>query len=124
MDLCINRDDDGATFAEVRDALQMLEHAKDSAQMEGRFHGKLMHILRKHNVNLPAAEPALHGNAAPLPGASMDAAATSLGFNLNTNLSSNGFELDGLWQDFLNTAPTLSAQDWDALMSDLDMRAM
>lgn len=124
MDLCINRDDDGATFAEVREALQILESAKDSAEMGGRFHSRLTHILRKHNVNMPTAEPELQHVHSALPGAAMGDTMPTLGFDLSTGLSMDGFELDTMWQDFLNTAPTLNAQDWDSLLSDLDMRTM
>lgn len=124
MDFCLNRDDDGATFAEVKDALHIVENSRDSSQMGERFHAKIMHVMRKHNVNMTTTESGFQDSGLPLSGGSVDASDMSIRFDLPLDASSDGLELDALWQDFLKTAPALNAQDWNALLSDIDLNTM
>ena len=121
MDLCINRDDAGATMAEVREGLQIMDESKESSQMGKRFHESLVNILRKHNVNLPSTEtaPQLQRSDVLKNGTSNVLTNQS---TIDSDLPSSGFELDGMWQDFLNIGPNLQPREWDALLSDLDMQ--
>lgn len=121
MDVCINRDDTGATIAEVREGLQVVAGSKGFSQMSRRFHESLINILRKHNIHLPAIEvgPQLQAPDALSNGTSNVLTDQS---TIDADLPSGGFELDGMWQDFLNVGPNLQPREWDALLSDLDMQ--
>jgi len=146
MDLCINRalPGPGANVAEVREALAILAESAESSQMGARFHESLNHILRKHNVAVPQPvaepvppQPPLQSQPLlPTPTVGMPAQAplpvpgdgtTGEMLALDTtipDLPSHALELDGLWQEFLDSAPILDYRDWDALISDFDLRAM
>jgi hypothetical protein len=121
MDLCINRDDNGATMMEVRDELHIMANAKTSSSMAARFHESLSHVLKKHNVVLPAVESTSQHNGASIPTNDF----TTMPLDLASgDLPWSGFVGDEPWQDFLNTAPDWSAQDWDSLLSDIDMQTL
>ena len=108
-------------MAEVREGLQIMDESKESSQMGKRFHESLVNILRKHNVNLPSTEtaPQLQRSDALNNGTSNVLTNQS---TIDSDLPSSGFELDGMWQDFLNIGPNLQPREWDALLSDLDMQ--
>lgn len=127
MDLCINRDiSAGATLSEVREGLRVMEDARDSSPMGRRFHESLLNILRKHNVHLPTIDAAPPTNNPHIVQSSTNGLMNVPADPMSVDLSipSAGFVFDGMWQDFLNSGPTLNPQEWDALLSDLDMQPM
>ncbi|EGP86337.1 uncharacterized protein MYCGRDRAFT_43643 [Zymoseptoria tritici IPO323] len=118
MDLCVNRDDEGASLAEVREVLRIVANTRTSSPMARRFHESLTETLRKHNVVLPDV-------AAPTNSASVNGTATlplDYAADVAPSIDLGG---DELWEQFLNTtAPAWSAQDWDSLLFDIDMQSM
>ncbi|CAK1363071.1 unnamed protein product [Cercospora beticola] len=123
MDLCINRDEiNGATLVEVRESLQIMDDAKESSPIGRRFHESLLNVLRKHNVVLPNTTQQAHSL-----GPTETAANGSNGISVDLpngfpGMEANDIDFDSMWQDFMNAGPTLDAQTWDAILSDLDMQ--
>ncbi|PPJ60118.1 hypothetical protein CBER1_03124 [Cercospora berteroae] len=123
MDLCINRDEiNGATLVEVRESLQITDDAKESSPMGLRFHESLLNILRKHNVVLPNTTQQAHGLGATEPAANGSNGISVHLPNGFPGTEANEIDFDSMWQDFMNDGPTLDAQTWDAILSDLDVQ--
>ncbi|KAF2210513.1 hypothetical protein CERZMDRAFT_99572 [Cercospora zeae-maydis SCOH1-5] len=119
MDLCINRDEtNAATVAEVRRSLQVMGDSKESSTMSRRFHESLLNILGKHNVVLATSAQHRKGISETEPVASGAIDAGTPG----RSVESSDIDFDSMWQDFMNVGPTLDAQTWDAILSDLDMQ--
>ncbi|KAF7193838.1 putative transcription factor lepB [Pseudocercospora fuligena] len=122
MNLCVNRQDDQAQIEEVKYALKVMEDSRHTSQMGNRFYDSLMAVLRKHHVKLTSNESAMQtdgGSNQPINGNGGYEPASSMPVMQDLN---GEFEFDGMWQDLLDSGPMLNPREWDALLSDLDMR--
>ncbi|EME85182.1 uncharacterized protein MYCFIDRAFT_153260 [Pseudocercospora fijiensis CIRAD86] len=122
MNLCVNREDDQAQIEEVKYALKVMEDSRHTSQMGNRFYDSLMAILRKHHVKLSSNESVVQtagGPGQPINGTSGYEPASSMPAMQDIN---GEFEFDGMWQDLMDSGPMLNPREWDALLSDLDMR--
>lgn len=157
MDLCFNMNGNGdrhtnsleaaQRLAEVKDALSVLEDAKDRSPVAKKFLDSLMDVMRKHKVRLidgPAAESQqrsttpfaafgalANGVAHGVP----QAASVPNGLPSNSQIFEDNFDamqiqhnqhdqsdFDEIWQSYIEHGPNFDAPDWDELFLDLQMQ--
>lgn len=143
MDACLNRDDaHESQLQAIRDTIAAMEETALSVPQARRYYESLEQVLRKHHVKLPHAKPSKENGVVSI-GAKNDIRSLSSVSDLPqvTSASRNddprepqiqhggaasteSFFDEAMWHDFLNQGPLLDAQDWDALLNDLDMRIL
>lgn len=122
IDLCVNRTagDDSARKAEIKEGCQTLEEARNQSMPAGMFLDSLMAILQKHRIRLQGqdnSEVDLTGTVGTIPKPFSMASAEAHGEIPDQYVSILDF--DEIWQSYTDL-DFGDAQDWDALMRDLD----
>lgn len=135
MDLCFNRDktDEVQIKAEVKAALQMFEHARDSSPLVGRFLSSLSDILKKHKVRLAYPFAMVANNVASAASAEVIRVSNNaqdeyqmqyagLGRDIQDPANSLDPSFDEFWQMAIQYDSTMDSLAWDNLLSVLDSR--
>lgn len=122
IDLCVNRTagDVAARKAEIKEACKTLEDARHESVPAGMFMDSLMAIMQKHRIRLQSQdgpETLMQGVDCP-PSMPFSLAGASLHDELPDEYVPN-LDFDEIWQSYTNL-DFCDAQDWDALMCDLD----
>lgn len=122
IDLCVNRSsgDEEARKAEIKEACKTLEEARHQSVPAGMFLDSLMAIMQKHRIRLQGQEAVEDGLSATM---SMPAPVLPMGSSvahgeLPEEYVSN-LDFEEIWQSYTNL-DFGDAQEWDALMRDLD----
>lgn len=122
IDLCVNRSagDEEARKAEIKEACKTLEEARHQSVPAGMFLDSLMSVMQKHRIRLQGQDSAGEGLSAPM---SMPAQPLPLGSSVAHGELPEEYvpnlDFDEIWQSYTNL-DFGDAQDWDALMRDLD----
>lgn len=123
IDLCVNRSagDETARKTEIKEACKTLEEARHQSVPAGMFLDSLLAIMQKHRIRLQGQDGTTEG----LPAAP---AMPTAPFALASSGSANGelpseyvpsLDFDEIWQSY-TSLDFGDAQNWDALMRDLD----
>lgn len=122
IDLCVNRSagDETARKAEIKEACNTLEEARQQSVPAGMFLDSLMAIMQKHRIRLQGQDGSGDelGAAAAMPLQPFSLASTRASGEVPEEYVPN-LDFEEIWQSY-TTLDFGDAQDWDALMRDLD----
>lgn len=140
MDVCVNKAEghEAARKAEVSEACQILENARERSSIANTFLESLLAILRKHGIRLrpdpnavlaeklPAEKPPGYSNfqnssAAPSELPQMQQTYDGVDMAMST-FTDETINFDELWQSYFDTGPEMDPQGWNDLFNDLNRR--
>lgn len=117
VDFCVNRDivDEAERGEEIQRALKTLELAKQRSVTAGLYLDSLMAALRKHKIRLELRRHEGSESAVFDP-VGNPSSTLSGGFETGKESVPADFDLDELWQSYINSEMTI---DWGPLLDDL-----
>lgn len=122
IDLCVNRaiGDEEARKAEIKEGCKTLEEARQQSMPAGMFLDSLMAIMQKHRIRLQGQDgtQAELANTLAMPPQPFSLASAAGNGEIPDQYVSN-YDFEEIWQSYTDL-DFEDAQDWDALMRDLD----